>query len=370
MSSILEQPLKYLRARVATGNPAVDRKGGNYGFGLISGVSIITRGEALGHDLWIDTEFLQSTADAINARSEGLKARFTHPGMSGDGLGTMLGKVTGAQVAGNQVIGDLHFVESATKAPDGNLADYVMTLAEDTPEDFGLSIVFSTDAEAMQAHVDANTQGGRFVSPDENNLSNYQHARMQELRAVDVVDEPAANPDGLFHRKHEAAAEADAIMSYALGLSSERPKLQALGIDAERVKAAVRRFLSRNNLTVKGDEMADATPQGDPAPQPTREQFAAECKQFIAAFGVRGGEWFADGKSFAECQQLHIADLQAALAAKDATIAELQGKLAAIDLGESSPAKFGDATPCEKPKAPGLNGGFASRIRIAQPSAN
>ena len=141
MSNILEQPLKYLRARVATGNPAVDRNGGNYGFGMISGVSIITRGEALGHDLWIDTEFLQSTADAINARSEGLKARFTHPGMSGDGLGTMLGKVTDARVAGNQVVGDLHFVESATKAPDGNLADYVMTLAEDTPEDF----VIATD---------------------------------------------------------------------------------------------------------------------------------------------------------------------------------------------------------------------------------
>jgi hypothetical protein len=368
MSSILEQPLKFLRARVATGEPSVERDGGLYGFGVIRGVSIITQGEALGHDMWIDTEFLQSVSDAANAKNAGLKARFTHPGLSGDGLGTMLGKVTDARVSGSQVVGDLHFIESATKTPDGNLADYVMTLAEDTPEDFGLSIVFSVDPEQMAAHSEANTFNGRFVSPDEHNKDNYPHARMSQLRAVDVVDEPAANPDGLFHRKQEAAAEADAVMSYALGLSSERPTVQALGIDADRVKAAVHRFLSRNNLEVV--EMAETTPQGDPAPQPTREQFAAECKRFIAAFGQRGGEWFADGKSFDECQALHIEELNAALSAKDSLIAELQGKLAAIDLGEPSPAKFGDATPSTKPKAPGLSGGFASRIRIAAPSQN
>ena len=116
--------------------------------------------------------------------------------------------------------------------------------------------------------------------------------------------------------------------------------------------------------------MANTAPAGDPAPipQPTREDFAAECKRFIAAFGAKGGEWFADGKTYSDCQDLLIADLRAQLSAKDEQLAELQQRLAAIDLGEPSPAKFADNTSPEKPQARSLHAGVAQRIRMPQPA--
>lgn len=362
-SEILAAPLRHFRAKVAKGADRVDRTGGRFGHGMIAGVSVITRGEALGHDMWVDAAFLQQTADSINARSEGLKARFTHPGMSSDGLGSYLGKVDNARLSGDRVLADLHFAEAATKTPDGDLADYVMSLAEDAPEDFGVSIVFDVDAESIDRQTAENTTGGRFVSPDELNRNNYPHARMSSLRAADVVDSPAANPDGLFRRGQQIAEEADAFMEYALGLSSAAPKPCLLDADPQRVAAAVQRFLSRHNLKIEREKpVAESQPQADP--QPTREDFAAECKRFIAAFGAKGGEWFADGKTYQECQDLLLSEMRAELAAKDAQIAELHGKLAAIDLGEKEPAAFGSHEQTQKPQASSLRAGMLGRINI------
>lgn len=363
VNDIIAAPLKHFRARVATGIDRVDRTGGRFGFGVVRGVSIITRGEALGHQMWVDAAFLQATADSINARSEGLKARFTHPGMSSDGLGSYLGKVDNARVDGNKVVADLNFAEASTKTPDGNLADYVMTLAETSPEDFGVSIVFDVNEDAMQALTAENTSNGRFVSPDEDNKNNYPHARMSSLRAADVVDSPAANPDGLFRRGQEVADEADRMLEYALGLSSDVPQLALFDADPQRVAAAVQRFLSRHNLKVERVQpMPESQAPADP--QPTREDFAAECKRFIASFGAKGGEWFADGKTYAECQDLLIAELRAQLAAKDAQVTELQGKLAAIDLGETKPVNFGSHEDTQKQQAASLRGGMLGRINI------
>ncbi len=373
--SVIELPLKYFRARTATANASeIDRDGGMYGFGVINGASIITRGEALGHDLWVDADFLSDVTAAGNAKNTGLKARFTHPGLSSDGLGTYLGKVHNLRTEGDRVIGDLHFQESATKTPDGNLAEYVMQLAEDAPEDFGISIVFDHDAAASELHTLENTQGGRFVSPDEDNRNNYPHARLQQLRAADVVDSPAANPDGLFHREQQVAQDAERLFSFAFGLSDERPTLQALSVDGDRIRAAVSRFLSRHNLNLiqEGEPMADAVEQPEvPAtPQVTREDFAAELQRYLTAFGQQGGEWFAAGKSFEDCQALQLAALRGQVESLTAERDELAARIAAVDLGEDEPEQFGDDTSTEKPQARNLSEGFQGRIRINGASRN
>ena len=283
--------------------------------------------------------------------------------MSSDGLGSYLGKVDNARVDGDKVIADLNFAEAATKTPDGNLADYVMTLAETSPEDFGVSIVFDVNEDAMQALTAENTSNGRFVSPDEDNKNNYPHARMSALRAADVVDSPAANPDGLFRRGQEVADEADRMLEFALGLSSDVPQLALFDADPQRVAAAVQRFLSRHNLKVERVTPMPET-QAPADPQPTREDFAAECKRFIASFGAKGGEWFADGKTYGECQDLLIGELRQQLSDRDATIAELSGKLSAIDLGEAKPVTFGSHEDTQKQQAASLRGGMLGRINI------
>jgi hypothetical protein len=375
---IINQPLKYFRATVSRGAGNVQRDGGLFGFGLIQGVSVITKGEALGHEMWIDGDFLSDVTGAINASesvSGGVKARFTHPGLSSDGMGRYLGRLKDAQTIGDQVFADLHLAEAATKTPDGNLADYVMTLAAEDPEAFGLSIVFEHDMEASEEHYKENTFNGRFVSPDEMNKDNHKHARLGRLRAGDIVDEPAANPNGLFHREQEIASEADSLMEYALGLSGEKPNLACLSVDADRVSAAVSRFMSRHNLTLtkkEGDPMSKdvekvETPAADS--QPTREQFAAELARFTTAFGAENGsKWFAESVSFSDGQTRHIEQLNRRIEGLQSQVGELQETLNSLNTGEAEPASYSEASgdaPAKKEQR-----SLASKIRISGKSYN
>jgi hypothetical protein len=245
----------------STAEARVDRE---TGAGVIRGYSVITRGEALGHGMWIDMEMLGQVAAAGNAKRGGVKSRYTHPGASSDGLGTLLGQTTNFRAAGNRVVGDLAFVASAHKTPDGDLASYVMDLAEETPELFGASIVFARDRKAEEEFAVANGAKRKedrwgpyldfkeFKSPDPDNRNNLPHARLAVLRASDVVDEPAANPGGMFSALagNELPEAAEAALDYALGLSEAAPESAVLGVHPERMRLFVGGYLERRGLSV------------------------------------------------------------------------------------------------------------------------
>ncbi|HOD84296.1 MAG: hypothetical protein BWX88_05010 [Planctomycetes bacterium ADurb.Bin126] len=249
--------------KVSDRESPIERTGGIFAAGLIKGVSLCTRGEALGHNLWLDREFIVSVVSAANTLAKGVKCRFTHPGLSSDGLGTFIGRFLDCRLSVDgeavKAIGDLHISQAAHRTPDGDLAGYVMDLAEEDPSAFAMSIVFEEDFKAetefILAHGGTVSESGYvstagFKSPDGDNTNNYEHARLAALLACDVVDEPAANPDGLFHREQQFAQEAEAAASFALGLSQARPTLVNLSLDADRVRAFVQRFLDTHNLQV------------------------------------------------------------------------------------------------------------------------
>lgn len=237
----------------------VDREGGDYGAGLIAGVSMATRGEALGHDLWLDGAFIQQVYEAGTASESGLKARFAHPGLSTDGIGSALGRWKNFKRSGSkQVFADLHLTEAAHNAPDGDLAEYVMKLAEEDPELFAASIVFEPDVAAeRQFETENSDDKGRFISPDRENRANLPHARLGALLGADLVDEPAANPGGLFNRGNALPAEAEDLMAYALGLSDAAPKGELLGVHPERARKFVQGFLARRGLSLRNIEGAN-----------------------------------------------------------------------------------------------------------------
>lgn len=337
----------------------VDRKGGKWEMGIIRGVSLNTRGEALGHELWCDADFVQKVCDLTNEKNLGLKARFTHPGLSADGVGTKLGKFFDARVVGDRVLADLHFQEAAYNTPNGDLATYVLSMAEDTPEDFGLSIAFGYH-EVKEENTD----------PE--NVEEYDIPLLSELYACDVVDTPAANPDGLFKRGQEAAVEADSLLSYALGLSDSPPEQSLFNVDGDRAKQFVARFLANHGLSItKENQMADenqSTEVSEPV-APTKEDFSKDLIRYTEAFGTENGvKWFTEGIAFEDCQALHIAALSEALESLQADsakkveeltaqLAEANEKLAQVDTGENEGVEF-DAPQTDEKK------GFASHIRI------
>jgi hypothetical protein len=380
MNNALANPPNYFRSPVSRGGQnRVEREGGYRGAGLIKGVSVITGGiEAAGHQVFIDEFALQQVTDEINATRTGIKSRFAHPTASGDSLGKQIGRVMDAELDGEQVIADLHFLQSAHSTPSGDLATYTMTLGEEDPQSFGISIAFQHDQDAMDRFVESHSIDGQFQSPDPRNINNWPHVRIEKsgLHAADVVDNPAAN-SGLFHREGDIAKQSDSFVRYALGHSNERPESQ-FGLDPDRARGFVARFLDTYNLEIKETVMpsttvdesttltADATVdtpaptsvETGPVEQPSTETVAepvteasdrTEAARFRAAFGDQGAIYFAEGLTFEQCKEREVAELRN----ENET---LKQKLAAMSAGEDTPVSF-DAGDQK------TRNGFASKIR-------
>jgi hypothetical protein len=180
--------------------------------GVIEGVSVCTVGEAKGHGVNLDSEFIADVAKMGNEKRQGLKARYGHPNMCGTALGTFLGRFKHFSVDGDQVRADLFLSNEARETPQGDLHSYVMGMAANEPDMFGTSIVFTPGRSYKR------TKAGKKIyhpgwSADEDETGEEHKKRREEwnttpgplyvecesLHACDAVDEPAAN-DGLFSR--------------------------------------------------------------------------------------------------------------------------------------------------------------------------
>jgi hypothetical protein len=95
-----------------------------------------------------------------------------------------LGRAKQFRRDGDIVRADLHIDSTAHETPDGDLAGYVMNLAESDPDAFGSSMVVHWDEEFREEK----TKDGEDLPP---------FIRVKKLMSVDVVDDPAAN-NGLF----------------------------------------------------------------------------------------------------------------------------------------------------------------------------
>ena len=368
--------------RALGANPRIERDGGRFGAGVIYGVSLAAVGEALGHEMWLDQKTIDQVTEYANATGDkGLKARFTHPGMSSDGMGRLLGRLHNVRTEGEKSVGDLHLAESARDTPDGNLAEYVLMLTEEDPSAAGLSIVFHHDFEAEEAFAAEHqedfefedTRGRtyktkRFASPDPRNKNDYPHVRIGELRAADIVDEPAANPDGLFDRS-PLARQADAFLSYAAGLTETKPDAEAFSIDGDRAAQFFTRWLTSHGLSIVTEkelaEMANAqTPEAPAAPEITRESLLAEQSRYVEKFGSElGVKWFSEGKSYEEALGLFCDQQAEQIKSLQSAVESAEEKLASIDNGEPDPISTHPGEVA-KPRT------FASRINVVGSSRN
>lgn len=163
---------------------------------VLYGVSAMQAVEALGHRLMVDRLTLEQFVDLANSKAHGLKSRFTHPGLSADGLGKHLGRIRNFRIEGDKALGDLYLSETAAKSPHGDLREYVESLADEDPEAFGLSVV--VDGYGAWQLADGSEQEDDDTGKPRDAVGRYPALRVTEAYAVDAVDEPAANRDGLF----------------------------------------------------------------------------------------------------------------------------------------------------------------------------
>lgn len=154
--------------------------------GIIRHVSIITEGEALGHDFAIDGTTVDQVAAAINANPAGIPSRMTHAELDGvDPIRVMAGKFRNGAVettadGKRRAFADFHIGKYAQHSPEGNLAEYLLGLAEDAPEAVGTSI-HTLDFEIADGAL-----------------------RVRSLDNIDWVGTPAANPNGMLSAPAQA----------------------------------------------------------------------------------------------------------------------------------------------------------------------
>lgn len=182
--------------------------------GIIEGVSIVTVGEAEGHGVSLDSEFVHTVAEMGNAKKQGVKVRFGHPNMCSTALGTFLGRAKNFREGKTErdgkeeeaALADIFLSNEAKIAPQGDLYQYVMGMAQNEADMFGTSIVFTPGKTYVRDEDGEKDYDWYEVDP----ITGVQFAKTEyedrevfveceELHASDVVDDPAAN-DGLFSR--------------------------------------------------------------------------------------------------------------------------------------------------------------------------
>lgn len=239
----------------------------------IRDVSAIQAVEALGHDLLVDEVTLSQVAQQGNALGK-VKSRFTHPGLCADGMGKMLGHASNFRVQGDKTVCDLAFIDAAAQSPEGDLRAYVLKLAQDAPADFGLSIVFSgtpvwklSDGSEMPVNHPSLRRkedgpfGDSYYARPETATTDKPFARCEQLFAVDVVDEPAANRDGLFSAAFGATTSQLAEQAFAW--LDEFRDLHGIGFD--QLDAFLARYRSvRGGARATTPVPLSTTPQDAP----------------------------------------------------------------------------------------------------------
>ena len=155
----------------------------------ITGVSVITVGEAKGHGMLIDAQTLLQVKAAAETYSGGLKVKTDHY----TGFNEIVGTLKNFVIDGDQLRADLYLLKNHDATPR------ILEMAELMPDTFGLSISFSGQHEEQGETV---------------------FARCSEIYSADLVDAPAANPTGLFSAKVDSGKKAMDEKQFAEALAA------------------------------------------------------------------------------------------------------------------------------------------------------
>lgn len=231
----------FLTDRLASNPSRVDREAK-----IIYGAKLMELGDLNDGDArpWTATEeTLAQLMEFGLSSKKGMKARFTHPNMSGDGLGSFLGRWKNFQQSDDSVYADLHIADAAFNSPQGDLGTYVMDLAEEDGEAFGVSAAGVIDEKNQQ----------EFARSDRGRNGEKWPIKWKLMRAADVVDTPAATRGGMFDLTtpdlRNLPAQATVLLSTYFG-----------DAEPEVVRGRINAFLDRYLSNRGTDPMPSKTP--------------------------------------------------------------------------------------------------------------
>ena len=336
---------------------------------VIFGASLMQAGDLNDGDSrnWTVTQdTLQQAYTFATRGNNGLKARFTHPNMSSDGMGSYLGRWKNFKLDGGTLRADLHIADAAFKSPQGDLGTYVMDMAENEPDMFGVSLATELDMGSLAEFESQAEQSG--------NYADRWPMKFTAVRAGDVVDEPAATRGGMFDLMspdlRNLPAQATALLATYFG-DAEPAAVKA------RIDSFLDRYFANKGATPMAEdtatEVADETPEPvveavtvtdeptevevnstvdpvaepDGEPQPQVVHFGThDLAAYMSTFGdAEGARMFRDKTPFETAMQQHLAALNGTvqdLKAENAALKAKNTELAKSMLGETEAVNVGD----------------------------
>lgn len=269
---------------------------GNYlkGENRVLGVSLIQKGPAIGHGVWVDdTSLLQLKQACEQAGRVRVKTdHFT-------GIAETIGYAENFRVSGGKVQADLSFYDSSPSAP------LMREMIETVPGTFGISIAFVPD------------------KPEYIKDTDRYSVRIKDILSADFVDRPAANASGVFSERQEIdnsqklkmEEELKAKIAELEKFSADlQEQLSAANQRANDLKAQVESFESKKAqdtdkvgaLETQLSELSALVKAMAAAPEPkksaaappneedTKEGFITR-KQFDSMSQIQRNEFFAKG---------------------------------------------------------------------------
>jgi len=368
---------------------------------ILHDVQITLEGEAKGHGVWLDREFCEAVAAQGNATGDvGLKVRYGHPAMCSDAIGTELARaknfrvvdvereIDGQKVTCAGVVADVHMLEAAHSAPQGDIVKHVMEMAATDPSQFGQSIVFTyadwvvKDADGVRHSYREEVMGidaeGKVIVDAETgkpkdtisyeawlaqSADGKEYAVLGKLHGTDFTDSPAAT-DGIFSTG-TLAEEAELMLS-------EHPQIIET---LEKSPKALVEFLARTGLDkrLESARVAGLQAAKDKELAELRAEFEDYKKRSIDALAAAE----AQAKEQTEKLTADVAEKAEALAKAQAEVEQLTAKVGETEkaLSETKAAleveieryreQVGVALQ-QKPDAPMLRGSaaVAASVRI------
>jgi len=292
-----------------------------------------------------DEASLENALSLMQKGNNGTKARFAHPNMSADGMGSFLGRWKNPRIEGDTLRADLHLAEQAFSSPQGDLGTYVMDMAEKDPDMFGVSLATRLDDKAMEqlrAERLAEDPKWRGRTP----------MRFRAIHAADIVDDPAATRGGFFSLadvdNRNLPAQATMLLDTYFG-----------DAEPEVVTARINGFLA-TYFRSKGLKMTDATvtetestaSASSTAPVVTVD---LESERKAAADLARSEERNRITQIHALCKRAGKESLADSFCERGLSVAEVQGELFNALCASNSPIgddgnSAADETPDENAK--------------------
>ena len=228
----------------------------------ITGVSVITVGEAKGHGMLIDAQTLLQVKEAAETYSGGLKVKTDHY----TGFNEIVGTLKNFVIDGDQLRADLYLLKNHDATPR------ILEMAELMPDTFGLSISFSGEHEEQGDTV---------------------FARCSEIYSADLVDAPAANPTGLFSVKVDSGKKvmdekqfAEALAAALAPINDKLSAFEAFMTEAS-TKFAALEMKPEDEKEMSEDEMPESEDEEKEDMSAKLAAELAEVKALVANFGAK-----------------------------------------------------------------------------------